>query len=52
MVAPVLDKCAACVADDPKPLCMTGCPAAALIVGPWEEVIKEVPGRHVAVFTA
>lgn len=52
LVAPVLDKCAACYANDPEPLCVTGCPAAALIVGPWEEVSKQVAGRHVAVFTA
>ena len=52
MVAPVLDKCAACYAADPNPLCATGCPAAALVVGPIEQVLKQVPGRHVAVFTA
>ncbi|MBQ9954464.1 MAG: hypothetical protein IJO87_03430, partial [Eggerthellaceae bacterium] len=52
MVAPVLDKCAACYAADPNPLCATGCPAAALVVGPIEEVLKQVPGRHVALFTA
>ncbi len=30
VVAPVLDKCAACYAKDPDPLCVTGCPGQAL----------------------
>ncbi len=52
LVAPVLDKCAACIAEDPNPLCMTGCPAAALIVGQFEDVVKEAAERHCAIFTA
>ena len=52
LVAPVLDKCAACITEDPNPLCMTGCPAAALIVGQFEDVVKEAAERHCAIFTA
>ena len=52
LVAPVLDKCAACIAEDPNPLCMTGCPAAALLVGQFEDVVKEAAERHCAIFTA
>ena len=36
VVAPVLDKCAACYAKDPDPLCVTGCPGQALRIGMTE----------------
>ena len=52
LVAPVLDKCAACYDNDPEPLCVSSCSAAALVVGPLEDVVKEAAGRHVAIFTA
>lgn len=52
MVAPVLDKCDACVANNPEPLCVSGCPASALLIGPFDEVVKEANGRHCSIFTA
>ncbi len=52
LVAPVLDKCAACYANDPNPLCVSTCCAAALAVGPLDEVVKQAAGRHCAIFTA
>lgn len=52
LVAPALDKCGACIADNPQPLCVTGCPAGALKVGTPEEMFKEAKDRHCAVFMA
>lgn len=54
LVAPVLDKCAACYAEnhDPAPLCVTGCSGQALRIGTLEEMAKEAVGRHCCIFTA
>lgn len=52
LVAPVLDKCALCVERDPEPLCASGCPAGALVVGPREEVLPQAEGRHCCVYMA
>ncbi len=51
-VAPVLDKCKTCYESDPNPLCVTGCAAQCLKVGPFEEIVKEAAGRHCAIYTA
>lgn len=52
LVAPTLDKCGACFAQDPEPLCMTGCSAQALKVGPIPDMMKAAEGRHCALFMA
>lgn len=52
LVAPVLDKCRVCYDESPHPLCVTGCAAAALVVGPFDEVVAQAQGRHCALFTA
>ena len=52
LVAPVLDKCRACYDDDPNPLCVTGCSAGALKIGPLADMAREAEGRHCALFTA
>lgn len=52
VVAPVLDKCAACYAKDPDPLCVTGCPGQALRIGPLAEIVKEAEDRHCNIYTA
>jgi Fe-S-cluster-containing dehydrogenase component len=51
-VAPVLDKCAACVKSNPTPLCVSGCSAGALFIGTFEEMAKIAEGRHCTIFTA
>jgi Fe-S-cluster-containing dehydrogenase component len=40
LLAPSLDKCALCYANDPEPRCAKCCPAAALKVGPLAEITK------------
>lgn len=52
LVAPVLDKCAACYEADPNPLCASGCPAGALSIGSLVELAKAAEGKHVALFSA
>lgn len=52
LVAPALDKCAACYANDPEPLCAKSCLGGALFVGPFDDIVKLAPGRHCALFTA
>ena len=52
LVAPVLDKCAACYADNPNPLCVSGCPTRALKIGSLADMVKEADGRHCSIFTA
>ena len=52
LVAPVLDKCAACYADNPNPLCVSGCPTRALKIGSLADMVKEAEGRHCSIFTA
>lgn len=51
-VAPVLDKCKTCYEADPNPLCVTGCAAQCLKIGPLAEIVKEAAGRHCAIYTA
>ncbi len=52
LVAPVLDKCRVCYEADPNPLCVTGCAAQALKIGPLAEIVPQAEGRHCAIFTA
>lgn len=52
LVAPVLDKCAACYENNPNPLCVSGCPTRALRIGSFAEMVKEAEGRHCTIFTA
>ena len=52
LVAPVLDKCAACYDGEHEPLCVSGCPAGALKIGTLAEMAKEAEGRHCAIYTA
>ncbi len=52
LVFPVLDKCAACYAQDPNPLCVSGCTTKALKIGPLVEMVKEADGRHCLIYTA
>lgn len=52
LVAPVLDKCAACYEANPNPLCVSGCPTRALKIGSLAEMAKEAEGRHCSIFTA
>ena len=40
LVAPNLDKCGACYARDPRPLCTKVCTTGALQVGPMEGLLK------------
>lgn len=51
-IAPVLDKCKACYEADLNPLCVTGCAAQCLKIGPFEEIVKQAAGRHCAIYTA
>jgi Fe-S-cluster-containing dehydrogenase component len=52
LIAPLMDKCAKCYADNPEPLCITGCPAGALKLGPLADIAKEATKHHCAIFTA
>lgn len=52
LVAPVLDKCSACYADNPNPLCVTGCTTKAIKIGTLEDMVEEAKGRHCVVYTA
>lgn len=52
LVAPVLDKCAACYDGEHEPLCVSGCPAAALKIGSLADMVREAEGRHCALHTA
>ena len=52
LVAPVLDKCASCYDGKNDPLCVSGCPAAALKIGSLPEMVEEAQGRHCSIFTA
>ena len=45
VVAPVLDKCAPVLRrGSTRPLCVSGCPGKALMVGPLEIIIDEAEG--------
>lgn len=48
----MLDKCKVCYEADPNPLCVTGCAAQCLKIGPFVEIVKEAAGRHCAIYTA
>lgn len=50
LVAPSLEKCAACYENDPDPLCAKTCSSAALFVGPIDELAITMKGRHAALF--
>lgn len=52
LVAPVLDKCAACYAEDDNPPCVAGCPALALKIGTLSEMAKLAEDRRCAIYTA
>lgn len=52
LVAPVLDKCAQCYGENHTPLCVSGCPAQALKIGPLDVIVDEAKGRHCNIYTA
>lgn len=52
LVAPELDKCAACYERNANPLCVSGCPAGALAIGALSDLAQEAQGKHVAIFAA
>lgn len=52
LVAPALDQCRVCYDNDPEPLCVTGCPGKALMIGSLADIAKEAAGRHCAIYTA
>ena len=41
-----------CYDADPNPLCVTGCAAQCLKIGPFDELVEEAKGRHCAIYTA
>ena len=51
-VAPVLDKCKTCYEADPNPLCVTGCAAQCLKIGPFAEIVKGRRAADRAIYTA
>lgn len=51
-VAPVLDKCAACIVENPDPVCVSGCSAGALFIGSMEEMVNMAKDRHCAIYCA
>lgn len=50
LIAPSLDKCAACYRADPEPLCAKTCSSAALFVGPVDELVPLMKGRNAALY--
>ena len=52
LLAPSLDKCAACFEADPDPLCAKVCSSAALFVGPLDELLPVMEGRNAVLYRA
>ena len=46
LIAPVLDKCKLCYDADPNPLCVTGCAAQCLKIGPFATAPSTPPKPH------